>query len=85
METKCCAVKPVVWSMKLSYVLIVAKFAIMLKTNMKPLIRNDKTNTHRIFLIKRRGHFFKTQPCTPGIYSGPGVYLFKCIFQPAIF
>jgi len=58
METKCCAVKPFVWSVKLSYVLIVAKFAIMLKRNMKPLIRNDKTNTHRIFMIKRRGAFF---------------------------
>ena len=34
-----------------------------------------------IFSIKRRGRLFKTRPRSPGVYSGPGVYLLNAFFS----
>ena len=36
---------------------------------------------YRIFAIKRRGRLFKTRPRRPGVFSGPGVYLFSAFFN----
>ena len=40
-----------------------------------------ESSTYRIFLIKCRGHLFKTRPHRPSVYSWPGGYLLNAFFS----